>query len=348
MKKINILQLITGLGMGGAEKVVLDLAKYISNEEFNTIVVGMSKRDELYQEFLNNKIDTILLNKSNSLKDIFYIINTINKLIKEKEIQIIHAHMTHSIIVASILKVLNPSLKIIFTSHNLNIGSKLREYLVWILKPLRNIDIVFSKDILKYFYKKDYKIIPNGIKIDKYNLNLSKNEKFTFIAIGRLETVKNHKFLIEIANELKDEFDFEIQIVGHGYLEEELENLIQKYNLNEYVKLLGLRNDIPKLLNQSHCLLMPSLWEGLPIVILEAGASNLPIIATPVGSIPSLLNDENAYLVELNEFKNIMIEVLNNYENAKLKGKKLFENIKVKYSIEAVIEAHEKIYKELT
>lgn len=153
--------------------------------------------------------------------------------------------------------------------------------------------------------------------------------------------------MIEIANELKDEFDFEIQIVGHGYLKEELENLIQKYDLNEYVKLLGLRNDISELLNQSHCLLMPSLWEGLPIVILEAGASNLPIIATPVGSIPSLLNDENAYLVELNEFKNIMIEVLNNYENAKLKGKKLFENIKVKYSIEAVIEAHENIYREL-
>lgn len=348
MKKINILQLVTGLGMGGAEKVVLDLAKYISNEEFNTIVVGMSRRDELYQEFLNNKIDTKLLNKSNSLKDIFYIINTINKLIKEKEIQIIHAHMTHSIIVASILKVVNPSLKIIFTSHNLNIGSKLREYLVWILKPLRNVDIVFSKDIFKYFYKKDYKIIPNGIKIDKYNLNLSKNEKFTFIAIGRLETVKNHKVLIEIANKLKDEFDFEIQIVGHGYLKEELENLIQKYDLNKYVKLLGLRNNIPELLNQSHCLLMPSLWEGLPIVILEAGASNLPIIATPVGSIPSLLNEENAYLVELDGFKNIMIEVLNNYENAKLKGEKLFEDIKAKYSIEAVIVEHEKIYKELT
>lgn len=347
MKKINILQLVTGLGMGGAEKVVLDLAKYISNEEFNTIVVSMSKRDELYQEFLNNKIDTKLLRKSNSLKDIFYIINTINKLVKEKNIQIIHAHMTHSIIVASILKVINPSLKIIFTSHNLNIGSKLREYLVWILKPLRNIDIIFSKDILKYFYKKDYKIIPNGIKIDKYNLNLSKNKKFTFIAVGRLETVKNHKFLIEIANELKDEFDFEIQIVGHGYLKEELENLIQKYDLKEYVKLLGLRNDIPELLNQSHCLLMPSLWEGLPIVILEAGASNLPIIATPVGSIPSLLNGENSYLSDFENFKEKMLYIFNNYSEAKIKSEKLFYDIKNIYSIEIIVKKHEKIYKDL-
>lgn len=347
MKKINILQLVTGLGMGGAEKVVLDLAKYISNEEFNITVVAMSKRDELYQEFLDSKIDTRLLKKSNSIKNIFYIINTINKVIKEEKIHIIHAHMTHSIIIASILKVINPSLKIIFTSHNLNIGSKLRECIVWILKPLRNIDIVFSKDILKYFYKSRYKVIPNGIKVDKYDLNLSKNNKFTFVAIGRLETVKNHKFLIEIANELKDKFEFEIHIVGNGYLKEELENLIQKYSLKKYVKLLGLRNDIPELLNQSYCLLMPSLWEGLPIVILEAGASRLPIISTPVGSIPSLLNDTNSYLVNLEKFKDKMVEVINNYEEAIKKGEKLFDDIKNSYSIENIVNKHEKIYKEL-
>ena len=347
MKKINILQLVTGLGMGGAEKVVLDLAKYISNEEFNTIVVSMSKRDELYQEFLNNKIDTKLLRKSNSLKDIFYIINTINKLVKEKNIQIIHAHMAHSIIVASIIKIFNPSLKIVFTSHSLNIGSRVRELIVWFLKPFRNIDIVFSKEILKYFYKSNYKVIPNGIKIDKYDLKIKKNQKFTFIAVGRLETVKNHKFLIEIANELKDEFDFEIQIVGHGYLKEELENLIQKYDLKEYVKLLGLRNDIPELLNQSHCLLMPSLWEGLPIVILEAGASNLPIIATPVGSIPSLLNGENSYLSDFENFKEKMLYIFNNYSEAKIKSEKLFYDIKNIYSIEIIVKKHEKIYKDL-
>jgi glycosyltransferase involved in cell wall biosynthesis len=347
MKKINILQLVTGLGMGGAEKVVLDLAKYTSTDEFNTFVVAMSKRDELLQEFLDNNINTTLLRKSNSIEDIFFIIKFLNKIIKEKNIKIIHAHMTHSIIVASILKILNPSLKIVYTSHNLNIGSKIREIIVWSLKPFRDVDIVFSKDILKYFYKQNYRVIPNGIKVEKYNLGLEKNQKFTFIAIGRLEIVKNHKFLVEIANELKDKYDFEIQIVGDGYLRDELKELIQKYALENKVKLLGLRNDIPQLLNQAHCLLMSSLWEGLPIVILEAGASSLPVISTPVGSIPSLLNPENAYLVELDNFKNKMMDVLDDYEDAKLKGKKLFEDIKLKYSIEAVIEAHEKIYKEL-
>jgi len=345
--KINILQLVTGLGMGGAEKVVLDLAKYTSRDEFNTFVLAMSKRDELLPEFLDNHIDTILLRKSNSFKDFISIIKSINKFIKEKDIQIIHAHMTHSIIVASIVKILNPKVKIVYTSHNLNIGSKLRELIVWSLKPFRDIDIVFSKDIVKFFYKANYKVIPNGIKIDKYNLGLEKNHRFTFIAIGRLETVKNHKFLVELANELKDKYDFEIQIVGDGYLRDELKELIQKYALEDRIRLLGLRNDIPKLLGQAHCLLMPSLWEGLPIVILEAGASSLPVISTPVGSIPSLLNNDNAYLTDLDNFKSNMIKVIENYEEAKSKGKNLFQEIKKTYSIDSVVSEHEKIYKEL-
>jgi len=347
MKKINILQLITGLGMGGAEKVVLDLAKYINKDEFNTYVLAMSKRDELLKEFLDNNINTTLLRKSNSFRDFIDIIKYVNKFVKENNIQIIHAHMTHSIIIASIVKIFNPSLKIVYTSHSLNIGSKLREIVIWSLKNLRDIDIVFSEDILKFFYKKNHKVIPNGIKIDNYNLKLEKNKRFTFIAVGRLETVKNHKYLIEIAKNLKNNYDFEINIVGDGYLKDELKSLIFKYNLENYVKLLGLRNDIPKLLNKSHCLVMPSLWEGLPIVILEAGASRLPVISTPVGSIPSLLNDTNAYLIDLKDFENKMIEVLENYDEAKLKGLNLFKNICNTYSIHNVVEEHEKIYKEL-
>jgi glycosyltransferase involved in cell wall biosynthesis len=347
VKKIKILQLITGLGMGGAEKVVLNLSKYISRKDFDIYVVGLSKRDELLEEFIKNNIKTKLLRKSNSFRNFIKIIFILNKFVKQQNIDIIHAHMTHSCIVASVLKILNPNVKVVFTSHSFNVGSKFREVILWTLKYFRDIDIVFSQEIVKFFYKSNYKIIPNGIKIDKYNLNLQKNKKFTFISIGRLENVKNHKFLIKIINELKEDFDFELQIVGDGYLRKDLENLIKRYNLENYVKLLGLRNDVPYLLNKAHCLLMPSLWEGLPIVILEAGASKLPVISTPVGSIPSLLNNENSYLVDLKDFKKAMIDVMNNYDIAKKKGEKLFEKIKNHYSVEFMVKEHEKLYKEI-
>ena len=160
--------------MGGAEKVVLDLAKYTSKGEFSTFVLALSKRDELLEDFLSNDIKTTILRKSNSLKDFIRIVKSTNKFVKINSIQIVHAHMTHSIIVASIVKIFNPSLKIIYTSHSLNIGSKTREIIIWSLKLLRDIDIVFSKDILKFFYKKNYIVISNGVKVDRYNFNLEK------------------------------------------------------------------------------------------------------------------------------------------------------------------------------
>lgn len=346
MKKINVLQLITGLGMGGAEKVVYDLAYYSDKTKFNNSVISLSKRVERLQEFLNGKINTKVLNKDNTLLDLIQMITEIHLFIKENKIDVIHAHMSHPMIIATILKIFNPRIQIVTTSHNIDIESKFRELFLYIFKFLRFKDIIFSKDILMYFYKKDYEIIPNGIDFNNYNLHVEKNKRFTFISIGRLETVKNHKLLIEVANNLKDNYDFELQIVGEGYLKGDLEKMIDKYKLNDVVKLLGLRRDIPLLLNQAHCFLMPSLWEGLPIVLLEAGASRLPIISTSVGSIPILLNNKNSTLVELDCFEKSMIDIINNYEKANEKALKLFDKIKKEYSIEQIVKKHEEIYLE--
>jgi len=344
MKKINLLHVITGLGMGGAERVVLDLASASDKKKFNIKVVSLSKRIELLDDFRKQNIDTNVLYKNSDLISMIEMIKFVNKFVKENNIEIIHAHMTHAAIVASMVKLFNPGVKVVFTSHSSNVGSRAREFFLFCLKPLRNIDIVFSKDILKFFYKKNYKIVPNGIKLENYNLKVKKNKKFTFITIGRLETVKNHQYLIEIANRLKNEFDFELQIVGDGYLKNDLLALIKKYKLEDTVKLLGLRNDIPILLNQSHCFLMPSLWEGLPIVLLESAASRIPIIATPVGSIPSFLTENDGYLTHLNNFEHTMTSVFENYQVAENKAEHLYQKLKLNYSIDSIVMMHEKIY----
>lgn len=347
MQKINILQLITGLGMGGAEKTVLDLASQCDKKIFNTYVVALSAENELLGEFIKNDINPTILAMPNSFFGLISMLRTLNKFIKNNNINIIHTHLAHSIMVASILGILHPKIKIIYTSHNLNIGSKLREFIVWCLKPFRDIDIILSQDIVRFFNKKRHKIIQNGIKIDKYNLGLEKNKQFTFIAVGRLEAVKNHKFLIEIASRLKNDFSFKLDIVGGGGKLKELDNLIKQYDVGDCVAMLGIKNNVAELLNRSHCLLMPSLWEGLPIVILEAGASSLPIISTPVGGIPSLLNDTNAYVCALDSFAFYMKDVLQNYERATQKGRELFRVIEQQYSIEKIIDAHEAVYKSL-
>jgi len=344
MKKINILQLVTGLTVGGAENVVLSLARYTSKEKFNTYVLALSKKDELLSEFIKHDINTTILRKSNSFVDFISMFKSLNSFIKKNNIQLVHAHMFHSLLLVSLVKVLNPSLKIVYTSHTLIKGFKLNQIITFLIKPFRNIDIIFSKDIFRFFNKNEYKIIPNGVKLEQYQVSYPKYDTFTFIAIGRLTEAKNHKFLIEFAQSLKEKYDFEIHIVGEGELRGELESMIEASNLQKEIKLLGLCSDIPKRLKQSHALLMPSLWEGLPLVILEAGASHLPIISTPVGSIPSLLTNDNAYVCELNEFAVVAEEVLEESSKSDMKAEKLFKKISSFYSIDKIVKAHEEIY----
>lgn len=346
MKKINVLQLITGLGIGGAEKVVYDISINIDKDKFNNYVVSLSKQNDMLKEFIDSGISVISLNKKKSLVDLFCMFIRLVKFVYEKDIDVIHAHMSHSIIVATLLKITKPKIKIITTSHSLKMESLCREIFLYIFKFLRFKDILFSKRMVRFFYIKDYEILPNGIDISRYSINKKKNNRFTFISIGRLEEVKNHKDIIRIAHEMKDRFDFELQIVGDGTLRCELQKLIDELGLNDNVKLLGFRKDIPLLLNQAHCFLLPSLWEGMPIVLLEAAASCLPIISTPVGGIKDFLDDTNATLSSIADFKQEMIKMINNYDAYLVKANKLYLKVKNEYSIKAIVERHERIYLE--
>jgi glycosyltransferase involved in cell wall biosynthesis len=191
-------------------------------------------------------------------------------------------------------------------------------------------------------------IIPNGVDLKPYiKTNKSKTKRpFTFIIIGRLELMKNHEFLINEIAKLKD-YDFIINIVGSGILEKSLKSQVSRLNLDHKVCFLGSRDDVPFLLNNSDCLLLPSLWEAFPIVLLEAAASNIPVITTPVGSISSFVDNDCGYVVKLKNFKDSMLEVLTNYNDAQMKSNKLHIKVTSNYQIKQVVRQYESIYQNI-
>ena len=85
----------------------------------------------------------------------------------------------------------------------------------------------------------------------------------------------------------------------------------------------------------------------MPIVLLEAAASKLPIISTPVGSIPSLINYNSGILCELEEFAENIIAIKKNYESAIIRAELLFENVNKNYSISEIVQQHEQVYENL-
>lgn len=352
MKKINILNLDTAFAMGGAEKVILDLMNNLDNKLFNTSIIALAEHSDMLGEFLDNDLKAEKLDMKKGMGETLRVLKYLDRYITENNIDIIHAHLFHPLPIASLLKVRHPKLKIIFTSHNIDIGGKVREVLTWLLKPFRNTDIVFSESMITRMYKKDCVVIANGIDLSKFDLDVPKNKKFTFISVATIRPEKNHIFLVGCAKELKEKgLDFELQIVGGGDENQALINTIKaeikKQNVGDCVKMLGVRNDIPELLLKAHCKILPSFVEGMPISLLEAGATKLPIISTPVGAIPSMIDETNGYLTALDGFCETMEEVYFNQEEANKRAIKLSEKILEKYSIQGMAAAHTKVYQRL-
>jgi len=339
--------LITALGTGGAEKVVLDLASQMATDKFSVSVFALGTKDDLLPQFQAAQIPVKIAYSKKTPFDFYRTFKTIKKQIEDQQVDLIHAHLFHAMVMAAFLRKAIPGLKIIFTPHSVNMESRFREWLLRLLRPMRDQDILFSKQMNHSFRKDDFNIIPNGIQVENYQLSLPKEKTFTFLAIGRLSLEKNFSALIPIVESIPTSYKFQIWIAGEGVKRKELETMIAQKKLMNQIQLLGNRSDIPKLCNRVHAFLLPSLWEGLPIVLLEAGAAALPVISTNVGAIDELLDNTCAYLRKVDQFAKTMMEVMDDYDQAKEKGQRLCTRVKQSFSIQQIVNKHQALYREV-
>lgn len=173
--------------------------------------------------------------------------------------------------------------------------------------------IAASSVIKRYFQEigvKNIEIIPNGIDLKRFeNLDREKSreklglkDEFVIMTIARLEKVKGIKYLIEaMKNDQLSVISYQLLIIGEGSERRNLKNLVKKLNLENKVKFLGeVPNEkIPEYLIAADCFVLPSLKEGFGIVLLEAMAANVLVVATDVGGILDIIeNGKTGLLVE--------------------------------------------------
>lgn len=218
-----------------------------------------------------------------------------------------------------------------------------------------------KKEMLK-IYNRDIIVIPNGLDILRFkNISKEKNRRLMNIAndekiiifVGRLHPVKGVEYLIEAMENIKQKNPkIRLIIVGDGSERDKLEQHVKKLDLEKNVLFVGEipNENIPKYLALADVLVLPSLKEGFPNIILEAMASDLPIVATNVGGIPEIIkNGENGFLVEPKKSKAIAEKVLLLIENEKLRNmiiEKNKEDVK-RYCWENVTDKLEKNYREM-
>ncbi|MDI9596980.1 MAG: glycosyltransferase family 4 protein, partial [Atribacterota bacterium] len=195
----------------------------------------------------------------------------------------------------------------------------------------------------------------NGVDLEKFKqINKKRNEQIIFLFVGRLEKQKGLNYLIKALNILKKEYSqFMVWIIGRGSEEDNLKRLVKKYDLQSYIKFLGNKSneEISSYYLNSDVFILPSIWEGFPLTLLEAWAAGLPVIISDVGNVSEICWDgENALIVPPGNSRKITeaMKLLINNESLREKlgenGKKL---VAKKYSWEKISKEFETIYKDL-
>lgn len=350
MAKILIINL--GKHYGGAEKLIETLL-----ENNNEMMIALDINGELINR-INNNIEIIKC--STKGLNIIKTIQKIKKVIEDNDIKIIHTHGIPSNLVGLILKKLTRVRQITTIHSDLNFdffGVKKNIYIYLEKFLLPRIDkVICVSSELKYKIEDRYKniecfVINNGVeKSSNNNMNANK-EKIDFLLVGRLTKVKNHELMIKALNKLnKENFEFKCVIVGDGEEKDSIERLILEYQLGEKVILDGFRENVREYMNKSKALVMTSLMEGIPLVILESFAEKLLVISSDVGGIPEVINNGiNGILYKSNNVDELC-SILRNILLNKVDKTKIIENaydcFNKYWSEEEMILKYKEIYKE--
>ncbi len=288
----------SAFGTDGISMFVLNNHKYFRHEgtRYHLIYSSIHSSENVVEgyvaDFKKEGDNAVFIPKENGMVN--YAINLF-KFFRKEKIDVLHVHGSSSAILLEMVvaKIANIK-KIVTHSHNTR-GS--HNLIHRIIRPAVNWladEKLACGDLAgKWMYGKRGKfiIIPNCIDIEKYKFEKNvRNEirkklgidKDTFVIghVGMFTEIKNQIFLIRIMNKFKHSGNdnFRLLLIGHGALKKQVEQEVKNLRLSENVMFLGNRNDVPLLLMAMDIFCLPSLYEGFPIVSVEAQASGLPTL----------------------------------------------------------------------
>ena len=364
MSKIKILYTGYSANMGGIERFLLNICKYIDKEKFEISFLTFKRRKVYLQEELENngiKIFEITSRKENYIQ----YLKDLKNIYKENDFDIIHFNcMNFSLFERIVLAQKYSGAKLIIHSHSNDIGNKIGKKAQIIDKigrfATRNIKckrIACSKDAGEWFFKDNpFIVLDNGIEVEKFkfcdenrinirrDLGIDRNTE-VIGCVGRLVEQKNHKFLMEVFYEYqKLNADSKLLLIGEGKFKSELELQVKELQIQDKVLFLGMREDIEKIYSAMDIFVFPSIFEGFGLAVVEAQINGLKCYASTNVAEESNVTGNEEFL-ELNEgAKNWARKI---FESNNERDEKAIEKVPDKFKIVEMVKILSKIYKEI-
>lgn len=365
LKVVPVLFVLPTLGTGGSERVVLNLCLNMNTKQFRTVVAAFHDGG-LRKELTRKGISVHVLKKHRGID--FSLILKLRKLILANRIRVINSHHFVSLFYA-FWAARWACIPIVHTEHSRWEMQELPSFWDrWFKFFLRRINFVsvVSQAAYNYLKNKNYVnvenlgLVTNGVDFKLFrkarnNLvprsSIGLNDDHIVIAtVGNLRKEKNQALLIEALARIKNSGNsMRVVIVGDGPYRNELQALAKQLGVEEKVILLGTRNDVPNLFGNFDMYCLTSRYEGLPLTLLEAMASGVPVIGTDVLGIREVIRDqENGILVPDNDpevLAKAILELSRNPRKRRIFVENGFKLISTRYNFEAFIKKYEQLFK---
>ncbi len=375
MNNKKVCLFITQLEFGGAQKALTVLGKNLITNGFEVSFVCLYDKKDYVEEFkirYDVSYNVLIRNRNNNkigdLYDFFCGLIKLRKFIKENNINICLSFTHYANIMLPVSTMFMHNSPVVFTSQRANVKplGKLFCYVDKLIQNSRLVNkmICVSENVRLSCIEsegiKESKLITinNGIDIEEIKLTKAElreeygfnREDFIILTVGRFHEQKGHLYLLEASKKiaLKGVENVKFILVGAGEKEKDIRSYIISNDLERYVEVWGERSDILNIMRAADVFLLPSLWEGMPNVVLEAMSQCLPVIATEVDGTKEIIrHGVNGFLIAPGDSEAILKAILVFIEkknNLFLMGQNARDAINENFSLRATVNAYVKLF----
>ena len=343
---------------GGGEKWMVEAAAGLIDKGHECSIACL-RNSVIENKALEKKIPTIKFSIKSDFDSIAFF--QLKKILEKEKIEVLVCCQNKDVKVGG-FAARRTGIKAIFSRQGLQLFKSKRRYKYPFTKLIDGIitNTQSIKDIYESFgwFRPGFiHVVHNGIQIPDSNLSLKKETVFgvnptdkVVFSAGRLSEQKGFKHLIEAAKLCKEnDLTYKFFIAGTGKLENELKQQVNAYGLKDKITFLGFIKNLTPYYRAADVFVLPSLYEGMPNVVMESMANGTPAIATRVNGSAELIEDSiTGYLVEPESPLQIM-EALEKYfqltHPKQQMGLAALNHVKTNFSVERMCEQLEEIFK---
>jgi glycosyltransferase involved in cell wall biosynthesis len=364
---VRILFLSTSMGLGGADQQLLSAAQVLRDRGHDIRIVSLTPLGPMGLEARSLGLTTDSLEMRRGVPDPRGLVRLV-RIVRAWKPDVVHSHMVHANLMARALRLLVSVPVLVSTIHNVYEGGPGLMAAYRLTNGLVDQMTIISEAAAGRFVGERIvparllTVIANGVDTERMrNVPPGTGDmlrssfgataaEFVWLAVGRFEIAKDYPNLLRaFARVRAARPDAVLVIVGQGSLQGEAEALTAELGVRDAVRFLGARNDVPAVMSAADGYVMSSAWEGMPMVLLEAAAAGLPIVATAVGGNGEVVREgESGFLVPARDpaalgAGMVRLMALPEGERRAL-GERGREHVRANYGLHRVAERWERVY----